>query len=168
MNQTSTVAVASSDLITTLAEARAYYQSKLAGSHTITCRGQSVDIVFEADGTHLFSVKVDDIYAIPDAELVTRNVGGGKRECRQFSDDRARLMDCVLPAISLCTRCVIDKGPPSRANRKVFGQKMSCGRVMCVVLRLGAGKSLICITAYPVDQEAYRKASWQRPGKFPP
>jgi len=153
--------------IQTRAEAVAYYLAKLAGSHTITCRGNRIDIVFEREGTHLFSQGVDDINAILESELVTRNIGGGKRDCRRFCLDRARLMDFVLPAISNFIRCTGSKGAQSRQPREVHGPKMACGRHMKVVLRGGPGKSWVCLSAYPIDEEAYRKTSWQKPAKFP-
>src|SRR5687768_1085026 len=106
------IVASSSELISNLAEAREYYRVKLARSHSIDCRNSSVQIVFEHDGTHLFSVEVTDINAIPAAELVTRNIGGGKRECRQFSLERARLMDKVLAAISQVTCCYAGLGAP--------------------------------------------------------
>lgn len=158
---------ASSDAITTLAEALVYYQSKLARSHTITCQGQRVQIVFERDGTHLFSEEVADIEAIPTDQLVTRDKNGGKRECRQFCLERAKLMDQVLPAISKFTRCVGGAQASNRRPKLVHGPKMPCGRYMRVVLRHGPGKSWVVVTAFPISELEYRKASWSEIVQFP-
>jgi hypothetical protein len=156
-----------SDAISTLDEALLYYRTKLVGAHKITCKAQQVVIVFEESGTHLFSESVDDINAIPEDALVTRNVGGSKRECRQFCLERAKLMDCVLPAISLFTRCTVGTGAPSRPNRQVHGIKMPCGRYMRVVLRPGKPGVWVCLSAFPIDEDAYRKTSWSKTAKFP-
>lgn len=162
--------VASASDITTCAEAKAYYLDKLAGSHSITCHGQAVDIVFERNGTHVFSKGLPDkaaIDACPIVELVTRDVGGGGRECRRFLADRAKLMDCVLPAISKFERCVIGKAERGRPNREVYGPKMPCGRHMKVVLREGPKKAWICVTAFPVTVQEFRQSSWHKVVPFP-
>jgi hypothetical protein len=155
------------DGLTCLPDARTYYRTRLVGAHTIDCRSKRVDIVFEPDGTHLYSVAVDDISTIPNTELVTRDCGGGRRECRRFDLDRARLMDRVLPAISGFTRCALDKGARSRQPVLLHGPKLQCGRFMRVILRHGPGKSWVCVTAFPVDEAAHRSASWLKPAQFP-
>jgi hypothetical protein len=159
--------VATSGDISTLAEAREYYRAKLARSHSIQCRDVTVEIVFDHDGTHLFSVEVDDIEAIPDSELVTRNIGGGKRECRQFSVERARMMDKVLPVISQFTCCYAGFGPPSRRNLVLHGYRLDCGRYMRVVLRPGPGRAWTCLSAFAVTEVAYIEARRAQPAKFP-
>ena len=158
---------ASSDLIETCAQAREYYRLILAGSHSVTSKSKAVDIVFEGNNTHVFSVEVPDINAIPEDELVTRDRGDGTRECRQFALVRARLMDSVLPAISSYDRCALGKGPPHRANREIYGPCMPCGRHMKVVLRPGPKTAWTCVTAFPVTVEDFRKASWHKPAQFP-
>jgi hypothetical protein len=159
--------VPSSSEISTRAEAQEYYRRKLVGAHHITCRGQSVDIVFESTDTHIYSEKVADINAIPEDQLVKKNLAGGKRECRQFCLDRAKLMDQILPAISLFVNCTGGDGGSSRAPRLVHGPKMPCGRYMRVVLRRGAGKSWVVLTAFPLSQDDYRKTTFSRPAPFP-
>jgi hypothetical protein len=160
--------VDASELIETLAEARFYYASKLARTHTVTCKETRIDIVLEQDGTHLFSVEVEDINAIPADQLVTRNIGGGKREVRQFSLERARLMDKVLPAISDFTVCTSGKGAPSREPRIVHGPRLPCGRYMRVVLRPGPGTAWTCLSAFAIEEAVYRQAFNSKRAKFPP
>lgn len=163
-----TVVVASSEEIASLAEARAYYHAKLARSHSIACGSATVEIVFERDATHLFSEDAKDINAVPDHLLVTRNIGGGKREVRKFSLERARLMDSVLPAISRFTHCTSGVGPPSRSTRLIHGQRLPCGRYMCVALRPGPGPAWTCQTAFPVVEAKYAEKCRARRVKFPP
>lgn len=139
------VVVATSECITTLAEARTYYASNLAGTRQVPCQNCAAPVLFERDGTHLFSVEVLPITAIPAELLVTRNLGGGKRECRQFSLERARLMDWVIPAISGYTRAVFDKGPISRRTIWLHGEMMSCGRYIRVVLRPGRRNTWVAL-----------------------
>lgn len=159
--------VASSNAITTLAEAKEYYQQKLVGKHKITSRGNPVAIVFEAIDTHIYSEDVDDINAIPPDQLVTRNRGGGKRECRQFSLDRATLMDQILPAISDYKSCGGGNGG-SRATRVLHGPQTPCGRHMRVVLRPGSdGSSWFIVSAFPVDVHEYRRTTFGKQATFP-
>ena len=159
--------VTASEAIATLAEARAYYLGKLAMAHKITCRNAEVTIVFEREGTHLFSEEVPDFNAIPNEMLVTRNIGGGRREVRQFCIDRARLMDRVLPAISAFTHCTRGQGAPSRSPRLMTGPRLACGRYMRVILRPGPDTAWTCLTAFPIDEMAYRECCRASPTRFP-
>jgi hypothetical protein len=157
----------SSELISSLTEAREYYRVKLARSHSITCGEATVTVVFEPDGTHLYSVEVEDFNAIPDDQVVTRNVGRGKREVRQFSLDRARLMDQVLPSVSNFIWCISSYGPPSRSPRLLHGPKMACGRYMRVVLSPGPRTAWTCLSAYPIDAGTFDQARRSKPARFP-
>lgn len=158
---------ASSAEITTLAEAVAYYKKKLVTAHKIDCKGQRIKIVFEEIDTHTYSEEVDDINAIPEDQLIKRNVGGGKRECRQFCLDRARHVDQILPAISDFATCVGGHGG-SRATKILYGPKMACGRHMKVVLRPGSQESSwYVVSGFPVSSEDYRKSTFSKASKFP-
>ena len=158
---------ASSTEISTRDEARAYYLRKLVAAHRIDCKGQRIKIVFEEIDTHTYSKEVPDINAIPGDQLVTRNRGGGRRECRQFCPDRARHMDQILPAISDFGTCVGGNGG-SRATKVVHGPKMACGRHMKVVLRPGSEESSwYVVSAFPIDAEEYRKTTFSKSAKCP-
>lgn len=157
---------ASSTEISTRTEAQEYYKKKLVGSHSITSHGKPVDVVFDSTDTHIYSEEADDINAIPEDQLVTRNCGGGKRECRQFCLDRAKLMDQILPAISRFTTSIGgDRGP--RAPQLIHGPKMGCGRHLRVVLRRGSGKSWVVVTAFPISEADHRKTTFAKPAPFP-
>jgi hypothetical protein len=160
-------AIATSASITCVADAERYYAQKLARSHQVTCRGVRVDVVFEAGGTHLYSEDVEDINSIPQALVVTRNIGGGRREVRQFCLERAVLMDAVLPALSNWTLCTLGMGAPSRAPKLVYGPRLPCGNHVCVVLRPGPRRAWTCLTAYPVREDDYRSKFAGRRVGFP-
>jgi hypothetical protein len=76
-------------------------------------------------------------------------------------------MDSVLPAITNYQRCALGKGPPSRANRNLYGPCMPCGRHMQVVLRPGPERAWVVVTAFPVNVDDYRKSSWHKVAPFP-
>ncbi|HEY2431571.1 MAG TPA: hypothetical protein VGI12_02785 [Vicinamibacterales bacterium] len=162
-----TVAVSAAEAITDLAQARHYYASKLVRAHQITCHGAPVVIVFEAENTHLFSEEVEDTDAIPADQLVTKKQSGGREEIRQFSLDRARLMDCVLPAITSFTHCHAGAGPPTHSTRLMYGKAMPCGRHMCVVLRPGPKTAWTVVTSFPMQKAKYSERCRMKPTRFP-
>jgi hypothetical protein len=154
----------SADLISTLGEARAFYASKLAGSHKIACHGKDVTIVFERQATHLFSVELDDDAAIPVAERVNDGRGGTRR----FSLERARNMDRVLPAVSQFTVSVPGTGPGARQNKMLHGTRLPDGSYMRVVLRPGPGAAFTCVSAYTISQHKWMEMRRAKSAKFPP
>ena len=108
------MAVASSDLITTVEEAREYYRERLVGAHKITCCGKQITIFFDYDATHLYSEAADP-QAIPaGAFVVTQQIAPGQSAVRVFNLVRARLMDRVLPAVSNFAVSLVGKGPRGR------------------------------------------------------
>ena len=100
--------------------------------------------------------------------LVTRNLGGGRREARRFCLDRARHMDKVLPAVSGFTVSIVGQGQKGRENKVVHGPKLDCGRYMRVVLRPGPGTAWTCVSAFPITEFSYWEAMRSRRAKFPP
>jgi len=157
-----------SALITTLAEAVAYYHANLALAHDITCRGRPVRIVFERDATHLYSVSVDDWTSIPAHLRVIRTIGRGKQETREFSLERAQLMDRVLPAISNFTFSIPGTGHKGQQNRMLHGPALPSGHHMRVVLRPGPGEAWTCVSAYRVTSDVWLACRRSKQAKFPP
>lgn len=163
-----------SDGIRTLAEARAWYAQRLAGSHSITCYGRSVTIVFERDATHVFSVSCNDPDSLHPEERAERLIpsGRGKNrlEVRKFDLERAHLMRCILPAISKFTVSTPEAGgPPGRQKRVLYGPPLPGGPDrMRVVLRPGPGDAWTCVSAYPVEADEWLAACRLRRAKFPP
>jgi hypothetical protein len=102
---------------------------------------QRVTVIFEADGTHVYSESFKpEAPPFDPAELVERKIpiGGGKFrvEQRRFSLQRARLLDEVLRALSLFTVSVPEAGGRA-GNQKtvVYGPALPTGDRMRVVLR---------------------------------
>lgn len=157
------VVVERAELVSSLAEARAYYAAKLARSHEITRYDRRVDIVFERDATHLFSIE-PTVDQIPEAERVLRDLGGGRIEVRQFSLERAQLMDYVLPALSNFTVSTAAQ----KGNRLVYGQPLQDGRYMRVALRPGPKDAWTCVSAYPVSKHLWLEARRSQAARFPP
>ena len=124
-------AVEHAELITTVAEAAAYYAERLAGSHKIQSAGRDVTIVFDRGATHLYSLEATATPVVP----VTRRLGGGRVEAREFSLERARLMDEVLRAVSLYTvsvpgtRCGLQEDSPRTPRSQPAGFGLDCSSV---------------------------------------
>lgn len=156
-------AVERSEFISSLAEARAFYSEKLARSHEITRYDRRVVIVFEREATHLFSTE-PKTSPIPEEELVLRRLGGERVEVRQFSLERARLMDHVLPALSNFTVST----SAQRGNRLVYGPRLPDGRYLRVALRPGPLDAWTCVSAYPVSEYLWRDARRSKAARFPP
>lgn len=174
-------AVTSSQDIANLDEARAYYAANLAGVRKVTCYGKPVAIVFESDATHVFSddptsgmrdMTPAQQRAVFDSiqldQRVERRLPGGRIEVRRFSLERARLMDHVLPAVSLFTVSVPGTSPRGRDNRTLHGQALPDTRHMRVALRPGPGDAFTCISAFPVSRDAWLATLRSKRAKFPP
>jgi hypothetical protein len=175
--------VASSQNIATLDEARAYYAAHLAGVRNVTCYSKPVAIVFEREATHLFS---DDptsgmrnlapaqqravFDAIPPDQRVERRLPGGRVDVRRFNLERARLMDRVLPAVSLFTVSTAGTSARGRENRMLHGRALPDGRYMRVVLQppRDGYDAFTCVSAYPVSTDVWRAARAAKSAKFPP
>ena len=157
-----------SHLIDTPEEARDYYREKLARAHAITSHGRPISIVFERDATHLYSIEVPDPSAIPVDERITRAIGGGRVDVRRFKVERARLMDHVLPAVSLFTVSIPGDGRRGQEKAMLHGPRLATGDYMRVVLRPGPGTAWTCVSAYPVNTEAWLAARRAKSAKFPP
>jgi len=156
-----------SEYIATAEEARDYYRAKLAGLHTITSDGRPVTIVFEHDATHLYSTEIKD--PASPLERVTRRIGPGKVDVREFNVARARLMDKILPAIAGYTVCVPAAGGRAGAEKSLLnGRALPGGGCMRVVLRPGPRDALTCVSAYPVDQVEWMNARRLKRARFPP
>jgi len=167
-----------SELITTAAEAVAYYRAKLAGARTVTVQrasgeAQRLNVVFEADGTHVFSVAVKPGEPVPDAfSAVERKIpsGGGsfRIEVRRFNCARARLMDEILRALSLFSVAVPEAGGrPGHQKTIVYGPALASGERMRVVLRPGPGDARTCVSAYPVSAGEWLTACRLKRARFP-
>ena len=165
--------------IETLAEARAYYAEHLAGRRRVTCYGKSVEVVFEKDGTHLFSVgpptnATDEerevfINSIPGGHRVERRLAKGRLEVRRFDLHRAQLMGRILPAISCFTVSVPGTGRAGHEKRMLHGPRLDDGRYMRVVLRPGPGNGMFtCTSAYPVAERVWLEMGRAKRAKFPP
>jgi hypothetical protein len=161
------VAVASSDLITTVEEAREYYREKLVGVRKVTCYGKRVPIVFDFDTTHCYSYGIPPNVA-PMGAVLTQQVGVALSEVRVFSLTRARSMDAILPAISLFSVSTEGKGAKNTTTRVLHGQRLPNGEYMRVVLRKGRGDTWRCVSAFPVSATDYRQARTSKHAKFPP
>lgn len=157
-----------SEFIETAEEARDYYRARLAGPHHITSDGRPVTIVFEHDATHLYSTEIKD----PASPLprVTRRIGPGKVDEREFNLERARLMDKVLPAIAEYTVSVPAAGGRAGAEKSLLYGRVIPGsaRYMRVVLRPGPRDAMTCVSAYPVDEVEWLKARRLKRARFPP
>ena len=164
--------------IQTLAQARDYYRAELAGVRTVTCYGKRVRVVFERDATHLFSDGPDErlsaeeqqawVEAIPAELRVERRLPNGKVEVRRFSEERARLMGHVLPAISGFTVSVPGTGNRGHEKRMLHGPALPDGRHIRVLLRPGPGDAFTCVSAYPVSSEVWVAMTRAKRAKFPP
>jgi hypothetical protein len=161
------VAVASSDLITTLEEAREYYRARLVGVRRVTCHGHKIAVFFEFDTIHCYSIGVKPD-AIPiGAIIVSQQVDVALSEVRIFSLKRARLMDHILPAISLVTVSTEGKGAKNTRTRVLHGPRLASGEYMRVVLRKGPKDVWRCVSAFPVSRADYNAAWNSRRAKFP-
>lgn len=165
-----------SALIDTPEEARNYYAERLGGSRTVSFQRKGktfvLTVVFEHDGTHLFSeaIKpgsiVDSVLRVP--RLVPAGRGAFREEVRQFSLDRARLLDHVIRAISLFTVAVPEAGGRTGHQKTViYGPALPDGRRMRVILRPGPGEARTCVSAYPVSAEEWIKAGRLQRARFP-
>lgn len=164
--------------IKTLEEAEVFYAEHLAGRRRVTCYGSIVAVVFPPDGTHLFSEgapkdateeeRAAFVAGIPSGERVERKIVKGKVEVRRFDVLRARLMDRVLPAISLFTVSVPGTGRDGHEKRMLHGPALSDGTHMRVVLRPGPGDAFTCTSAYTVSERVWLEMRRARPAKFPP
>jgi hypothetical protein len=161
--------VASSDLITSLEEARACYRARLVGTHTIQVRRTTATIVFERRTTHLYSEDVDAPAEIEPCNKVVRYLPRGRIELRRFSLDRARLLDCVLPALQSYTYSLPGLGPRGHDNRLVHGPRLADGRYMRVVLspRRDRPRYYGCVSAYPIREEFWLAGRRAKTARFP-
>jgi len=149
----------------------------LAGARTVTIQRkggeQRVTIVFEADGTHVYSESIKSGELHPNTvDLVQRWIptggGRGRTEQRRFSLERARLLDEVLRAISLFTVAVPEAGGrPGHQKSIVYGPALASGERMRVVLRPGPGDARTCVSAYPVSAQEWLTASRLKRARFP-
>lgn len=151
--------------ITTQEEARLYYQKHLAREHRLTCAGRPVTVYFEPGGTHLFSTELKGGMhaAIPVHRRIGRRI-----EIREFSLDRARLMDAVVPAIECFTVSIPGTGRHGLENRMLHGPRLPDGRYMRVVLSPRPATAFTCVSAYAVDHATWMDAVRARRAKFPP
>ena len=163
---------ASSDLIQTLDDARAFYAERLAGARTVTCgETKVVRIYCPPDLTHIYSIEEKDAAkrsALSEAERVTREIGAYV-EVRRFDLDRARLMGRVLPTISNFLLSVAGPRRYGKEHRLLFGS-LPDARYMKVVLQPFAGQKRAhrLITAFPVSKMVFDDASRDPAAKFPP
>jgi len=163
-----------SELVETLEQATELYAKDLAGSRKITCHGQPVTIVFDSDGTHLYSVSYNGADELELHERVVRRIPAGKgrfrMEVRHFDLKRACLMSYILPAISNFTVSVPEAGGrPGLQKRVLYGPELphSDERIL-VVVRPGPGDAWTCVSAYPVSRDQWLKACKLKRAKFPP
>jgi len=157
--------VASADLITCVAEARDYYRVNLGGLRRITCCGKRIDVIFPVEVVHIYSEKG---VAGPGVEICTQQIGIAQSDVRVFSLKRARLMDCILPAISKYTVSIFGQGPKGKQNKVLHGPRLPTGEYMRVVLKPSRNKTWVCVSAFPVDAATYRQAWNASRAKFPP
>src|SRR5205085_884691 len=99
---------------------------------------------------------------------VERRIGGGRVERREFSLERAQLMDRILPAIHDYTVSIPGTGHRGAENRMLHGPRLPNGRYMRVVLRPGPGDAFTVVSAYPVEHGTWMAACRSRRAKFPP
>lgn len=156
--------VATSNLITTLDEAREYYRASLAGVRKVTCCGRRVSIVFPVDVVHPYSEASLTSPPPAGSVIVSQQVGEGLFEVRVFSLKRARLLDSILPAISLFTVSIIGQ----RGNKVLHGPRLVTGEYMRVVLRRGPKDAWTCVSAFPINARTYMQAWNSKRAKFPP
>ncbi len=162
-----TYIVIRSDLIETADEARDYYRARLAGPRSITSDGRPVTIVFERDATHLYSTELKG----PASTLprVVRTIAPGKLDVREFSVERARLMDRVPEAIEGYTVSVPAVGGRAGAEKSmIYGRLLPAVGYMRVVLRPGPGIAFTCVSAYPVSEGEWMNARRLKRARFPP
>lgn len=106
--------------------------------------------------------KVDPLQA--GSVVVSQQVGPGQFEVRLFSLKRARLLDSILPAISLFTVSTVGQ----RGHKLLHGPRLPNGEYMRVVLRKGPKTAWTCVSAYSVNHRDYMKAYNSRRARFPP
>lgn len=161
------MAVERSELVTSLEEAREYYRANLAGVRRVTCCEKRIDVVFPADGIHLYSESPAD--PLPEGAVVVRQrIAPGRFDDRVFSISRAKLMDYVLPAISNFTVSIVGQGAKGRENKVLHGPRLPSGDHMRVVLRPGPEKAWTCVSAFPVSPQVWQEALRAKRAKFPP
>ena len=158
--------VSRSSDINTLEQARQYYLARLAGQHNLECKGRPVTVHFERGATHLFSEKIKGTPL--GAQIVRRRISPWKTEEREFSLDRARLMDHVIPTIRNYTVSISGTGAHGREKIMLHGSQLPDGRYMRVVLRPGPGSDLTCVSAYAVSLASWQQAHGSKRAKFPP
>jgi hypothetical protein len=160
--------------IETPAQALEFYAVNLAGARKITCRGEAITVVFERDATHVYTEGVDDTSKIDPALIIRRDVPAGRGrmrpDIRVFSPGRARLMNQILPAISLYAVSVPEAGGrPGHQKTVLYGPPLlGGGSRLRVVLRPGPGDAFTCVSAYPVSESAFLNACRLKRAKFPP
>lgn len=162
------MAVARSDLITTLDEARHYYRATLVGVRRVTCYGKKISVFFDFDATHMYSEGLVDGQVPLGATVVTQQIGVAVSEVRVFSLKRARHMDYVLPAISLFTLSIVGQGAKGRETKVLHGPRLPSGEYMRVVLRPARDKTWGCKSAFPINHATYMQAWNSKRAKFPP
>ena len=162
------MAVASSDLITTLEEARDYYRATLVGVRRVTCYGKKISVFFDFDATHMYSESVKNGQVPIGSVVVTQQVGVAESEVRIFNLKRAKHMDHVLPAISLFSLSIVGQGAKGRETKVLHGPRLASGEYMRVVLRPAREKTWGCKSAFPIARAAYMQAWNSRRAKFPP
>jgi hypothetical protein len=160
--------VVRSAFIATRQETVDYYAARIAGVRLVRCYGRDVQILFEHDGTHLFSESVDDESSVPKDERIVRRVPGGRIEVRRFSLKRAQLLDDVTVAIAKYTVSIPGTGPQGREKRMLHGPCLPSGEYLRVVLRPGPRDMWTCVSAYPVSRDMWLAANRAKRAKFPP
>lgn len=165
MNKSS---LSSADQITSLDEAKLYYRERLGGSHKIHQYDEPLTVVFEHEGTHLYSREPDDDECVGADQWVLRTLSPKKVEKRVFDPVRAQMMDHVLPALSKFTVAVPGNGQRGREKVLIHGPRLSSGQYMRVVLRPGPGSAWTCVSAFPVSHADWQDMRKSRRAKWPP
>lgn len=158
--------VTKSRYISSLEEARDYYQRKLARAHRVDCHGRGVTVVFEQAATHLFSVEA--VGKVSPELRVRRWLSPTKFEDRKFDLERARSMDDVLIAITHFTVSVPGTANSGHEKRLLHGPRLQTGNHLRVVLRPGPGDAFTCVSAYEISHDKWMEMRRSKAAKFPP
>lgn len=157
-----------SELIANEREARRYYQERLGKLHRLLCYGKEVSVFFDPAATHLYTEEIRGVVPA-SAIVVRRRLRPGHFDERLFCLDRARLMDRVIPAITLFSVSIPGTGATNAANRLLHGPRMPDGRYMRVVLGPSDDpKMFYCLSAYPISHTVWATAYTSKRAKFPP
>lgn len=156
-----------SEYIENLREARRYYEERLSGMRTLQCRGREVVLFFERAAMHVYTEELPDPCPI-GAIVIKRRIGPNKYDQRIFCLDRARLMDCILPAVQNFTFSLPGTSATNRENRLLHGPRLPDGRYLRVVLSPGPRGTWYCKSAYPIDSDKWLSLRMAKTAKFPP